>query len=111
MSKHTPGPWSVGATRHYKCSGGAEVAIHYGPAESMGNCIAHAYGHGPSGDAEADARLIAAAPELLEALRGMMDAYADLCDDVTPSYQTYERRKARVDAARVAIAKATGEQA
>ena len=71
MSSYTPGPWSVGATRHYEHSGGAEVAIHYGPAESRGNCIAHAYGHGPSGDAEADARLMAAAPEqsMIAALR------------------------------------------
>jgi hypothetical protein len=72
MSKHTPGPWSVGHTRHYKHSGGidgTEVAIHYGPAETRGNCIAHCYGHGPIGDAEKDARLIAAAPDLLAALR------------------------------------------
>ena len=71
MSKHTPGPWTVGGTRHYKHSGsidGVEVAIHYGPPESRGNCIAFAYGHGPHGDAEADARLIAAAPELLSQL-------------------------------------------
>jgi hypothetical protein len=100
--KHTPGPWTVGETRHYKHSGGVdgtEVAVHYGPAGNRGNCIAFAHGHGASGDAEADARLIAAAPDLLEQLSRIVAM-------IDP-----EGRDVNFDHARDAIAKATGEAA
>ena len=109
MSMHTPGPWiaEFGEAYRVRAQGdGGQVAIMTNLKGQFGML-----GRRSGDEVAANARLIAAAPELLEALRGMMDAYADLCDDVTPSYQTYERRKARVDAARAAIAKATGEQA
>lgn len=99
--KHTPGPWSVGETRRYKHSGGVdgtEVAVHYGPAERRGNCIAFAYGHGRSSDAEADARLIAAAPDLLAALMMVLD-----------DPQALDGRPRTAECVRAAIAKATGE--
>ena len=61
MSKHTPGPWSPGHPdqdddRHVVCSlseGWSVVALQVDPAKY---------------EPEADARLISAAPELLEAL-------------------------------------------
>ena len=99
--KHTPGPWTVGETRRYKHSGGidgTEVAVHYGPAGNRGNCIAFAYGHGASGDAEADARLIAAAPDLLAALMMVLD-----------DPQALDGRPRTAECVRSAIAKATGE--
>ena len=104
MSKHTPGPWSVGNTRHYEHSGGVdgvEVAVHYGPKESLGNCIAHCFGHGAAGDAEADARLIAAAPDLLAALKTVVANAPDPYCAITRY----------IDAqCRAAIAKAEGKE-
>ena len=100
--KHTPGPWTVGETRRYKHSGGVdgtEVAVHYGTAENRGNCIAFAYGHGARGDAEADARLIAAAPDLLEALKKARRYVVS----------SHEPVGAELDDIDAAIAKATGE--
>jgi len=74
MSKHTPGPWAY--------------ALEYGPnitelprITTVARCANYVIGlpsdypggnyrdGDPSGDEEADARLIAAAPELLEALQ------------------------------------------
>jgi hypothetical protein len=64
MSKHTPGPWT--ANKPTQSNGRAEV--HAGPM-----LVAQAFNWmlDAEGDEQcwADARLIAAAPELLEALR------------------------------------------
>lgn len=57
-TKHTPGPWYPHATGLAR-SGLPEFQIHW---SEDGECVAEIV-HG-----EADARLIAAAPELLEAL-------------------------------------------
>jgi hypothetical protein len=51
---------------------------------------------------EANAILIAAAPDLIEALKRLLDA---------PSHGTHEAMRRANEAARAAIAKATGEQA
>jgi hypothetical protein len=60
MSAHTPGPWLAPDE-----SDGADIW----PVESdTGEHIADVYSAFPD-----DARLIAAAPELLEALRGMLE--------------------------------------
>lgn len=57
---------------------------------------------------EANARLIAAAPELLEALEGMIEVYGGKYDiDCLPKHSTEIEL---IDFARAAIAKATGEQ-
>jgi hypothetical protein len=58
-------------------------------------------------NADADARLIAAAPELLVALKAIADDYADRFDLQNPS--TNLGIKWAVEQAREAIAKATGE--
>ena len=88
----TPGPWYVtGKLTRYveaRIGGGLiqEVAS-CGPTEADG-------GYGPQ--QAANARLIAAAPDLLEALRGVL--------------RIADRKTDEFDAARAAIAKATGEQ-
>jgi len=58
IKKHTPGPWKAHATGLSR-SGLPEYQIHW---SDIGECVAEVV-HGT-----ADARLIAAAPELLEAL-------------------------------------------
>ena len=91
MNKHTPGPW---------------VKAKYKVSTPSGGLIANTRSTGEaSSDDEANARLISAAPELLECLQwamqtgrlnyvGRTNGNADYCD--------------AVDRANAAIAKATG---
>lgn len=101
-AKHTPGPWRIeGYTR--LLGGGV-----------TGHTISHGvnnYRDGPegyvcttNGTSEADARLIAAAPDLFDALQ---DIVAD--DDAGVSLADQRSRwDERMSAARAALAKATG---
>ena len=94
-AKHTPGPWT---------------------AQKSSNALYGEHWHAtvPKGDervrltepsTEADARLIAAAPDMLEALRGFVDLMG------RPVHEWDPDRGLAADArARAAIAKATGEQ-
>lgn len=80
--KHTPGPWHVGDSGPFLiCTLTQKVKVY---ADEMVHT-----------DATTDARLIAAAPELLEACRMIADS---------------GMRNAAYDACVAAIAKATGEQ-
>ena len=70
MSKHTPAPWSLGSpgdgeigSVYCDNSLGSRIAIVYGPAQKFTIF--------PREEEEANARLIAAAPDLLEALEAM----------------------------------------
>lgn len=58
-------------------------------------------------DGAANAQLIAAAPDLLEALRGLDEAYCRAFDPLTREERNEDRK--RLIAARAAIAKATGQ--
>jgi len=90
-AKHTPGPWKAHATGFAR-SGSPEFEIHY---SDDGECVAEIV-HG-----EANAHLIAAAPELLEIARQVVEGYDEFDFDL----QSVAREAKR------AIAKATGEQA
>ena len=83
MSKHTPGPWvwtpDAETIHGYSPEGEARVVVY------------------ELGTNEPDARLIAAAPELLEALQGMVDYYGTASANVDALFN-----------ARKTIAKATG---
>ena len=81
MTKHTPGPWRVGRVResywnHTPMS--VEVPVYFGD----GNTLALVYLGGPGAlyaneeSVLANARLIAAAPDLLEALHDACLTYA-----------------------------------
>jgi hypothetical protein len=87
MSKHTPGPWTVGD------SGGYLNQMKIEPA------IGVVYGAGE--EIQANAHLIAAAPELLEALQELKE---ELFQHAEGNYL-----RPFLDKAEAAIAKAKGE--
>ena len=99
--KHTPGPWHLGQDRNYEAALVAE----------NGETVARAAWTGGSGceleiDKAADARLIAAAPELLEALEAARDTLkAHQMDYADSGYLT------AIEDAEAAIARARGETA
>lgn len=80
MAQHTPGPWKITA---------ASFTIK---AAAVGTVV---YGNPDNPNRLADARLIAAAPDLLEALKGVL--------------RVADRATTEFDAARAAIAKAEGK--
>lgn len=95
MSKHTPGPWVLRAE-------------HWMPSVVIGESVWHAAtitGRERPGERDANARLIAAAPDLLAALKEMLDKGEGCaaCGSGAPGCGCrYER-------ARAAISKAEGE--
>ena len=108
-AKHTPGPWAI--RDHWADDGAFEVyPTRGGKKPKFGEWAALAevreYGPDEAPEAEANARLIAAAPDLLEALkesRMKLQWFAESYphDIAAPNFF------ASIDAA---IAKATGEQ-
>ena len=105
-TSHTPGPWS------YENEG---QTVYVGD-QIEGQWIAQVRGWGwlqklKNGEAVQDAngRLIAAAPDLLEALIGLDEAYCRAGENLTRDERTEDRK--RLIAARAAIAKATGGDA
>lgn len=92
-TKHTPGPWVVKPVENEQ--GGFDIDSEYGYhiAETIG---------GLDYEEEANARLIAAAPDLLEALRELLEA----CKDAKFASDPFDS----MPNARTAIAKATGEK-
>jgi len=95
---HTPGPWIA-------CKGDAGQHINIECKRAGNDCQPIATLKGP--DKEANARLIASAPELLEALEGLLDQIENGMP-FTGSKKDMER--ASVEQARAAIAKATGNE-
>lgn len=93
MSKHTPGPWEVRKNEPWviaKAYGNMKSVVHLNlPIEQ-------------SEEQRANARLIAAAPDLLEALELMLDRFRD----TEGSHGQWEEEA--TENARAAIAKATG---
>lgn len=99
MSKHTPGPWVVSANSPFLVRAGDDTTgrhiAHAGPAS-----------YHPSFEVdEPNARLIAAAPELLEALERLVTEI--ILSDVDMEYID-SHFKPHIEKARAAVAKATG---
>lgn len=98
-TQHTPGPWAI--IRHAT----PEYAKQYGIYAEESECVAD-FAIVRGNNADADAALIAAAPELLaelEALMGHIEALAcefSICEEIYTSRYGKE--------ARAAIAKAKG---
>ena len=100
MSKHTPGPWS----QVPQSDGSTLIARRYETGNQMKPMGLRIVGFTMARkdslqEDEANARLIAAAPELLEALKDMLDGHEDACTGYG---------EGAADKARAAIAKATG---
>jgi hypothetical protein len=98
--KHTQGPWHTTEPnaingKRFICTEGP-VGVFYTVAITMGDA---AWSHI---DDAANARLIAAAPDLLDALRMMLSEYEEL------RFEQPERWPTAAAAARAAIAKAGG---
>lgn len=108
-TKHTPGPWEA---RGYRNDNGGIWIDSY--ATKRGRCIAgtlaEAYKHGTgAGSTEANARLIAAAPELLDACRMLLKAHQALVPLLKHgSVSDYQIQNEAPIKAQAAIAKATG---
>ena len=98
MSKHTKGPWFCPTPLHGTFY--VEARIDGGMLQEVASC-------GPTAEPSqqaANARLLAAAPELLEALKLALEYWRH-------RQQRYKNRSpVWVQAARAAITKATGEQ-
>lgn len=88
-AKHTPGPWSYD-------TGPALSGRYHVVNDANGDMVCECY-EGADSDREANAHLIASAPDMRKAL-----------DDLVNSFEKH-RPKAYRDAARAAIAKARGE--
>ncbi len=115
-AKHTPGPWRLG---RMPIQGGTAVSINSDDWSQFATVVVRKYA-ASSNDLEgvANADLIAAAPDLLEALTEL----ADRCGSVRPFHNDVSLETSKdglsaarfltaVDKARAAIAKALGEEA
>jgi hypothetical protein len=96
--KHTPAPW-----RLLPPSSGVDNNWHVTDADDT--FVAHVYGFGHAVDEQSliNARLISAAPDLLEVLQFVVDRHAPAVADLLFG-------EGWVGAAKAAIAKATGEE-
>ncbi|CAB4122389.1 hypothetical protein UFOVP37_8 [uncultured Caudovirales phage] len=95
MSKHTPGPWAMPDSGQGRIS---KVGANGGWDGLIATADCGDYARSRS-EGLANARLIAAAPELLEALKDMLDGHEDACTGYG---------EGAADKARAAIARATG---
>ena len=75
MSKHTPGPWAMPDSGQGRIS---KVGVNGGWDGMIATADCGDYARSRS-EGLANARLIAAAPELLEALKDMLDGHEDAC--------------------------------
>lgn len=97
--KHTPGPWSVRKNDH-SCVSGPRMSID-GSGRKIGTfTVASCLGY--KDEREANARLIAAAPELLKALQACDRVFGAPNPDPLAAFATIEK-------ARAAISKALGD--
>ena len=97
--KHTPGPWAI---EH----DGPALPIITAPATtSAGKIMTDVIAHAKGDNAEANARLCASAPELLEALEWAIEALDDNRLDQVAVYLEFKGREA-IAKAHAAIAKA-----
>ena len=100
MSDFTQGPFSVAETRHKY-----DIVIRGPKNEPIALVLIAGFS---KKEGAANANLLAAAPDLLEALDGMLQVYGGKYDGEMLPKSSSELEL--IDMARAAIAKATGEQ-
>lgn len=103
-TKHTPGPWKVCGLRADSEAWRDGNIISDVTYDTIALCNKTASTVMLDGQLEANARLIAAAPELLEALKALL-AYDEQDAGCIPSHAHLDAQ----EDARAAIVKATGE--
>jgi len=123
MSEHTPGPWTYSRSEQYGdwCfyvgqADGAPYTPHYSDVATL---IAETVSDERRSIQEANARLIAAAPDLLEAVQEFLEMTEEppepncSCHIAPPCGDCVDHAGLRgaFKVARAAITKATGEQA
>ena len=106
MSKHTLGPWKIVTSNANRKFIDASIRPEISPFKGVLFPIAKVH-HTTHEFGIANARLIAAAPELLDALREMLDRYVSLANSGDAGFWNPET-ELEVKAARAAIAKAEG---
>lgn len=99
MSNYTPGPWTAEGWENLVVNAG-NVTLASTPGYTNGNLA----------EAKANARLIAAAPELLEALERLASSLELCASGNSPAKVLREVAEMNARFARAAIAKATEEQ-
>ena len=100
MSKHTPGPWSLTSFDGTRM---AEVRV-----DGKLACLLHSFSRNSTLEDEANARLIAAAPDLLEALEDLIDLCKCAMQTANGDIGEYDI-DGELKQARKAIAKARGQ--
>lgn len=110
MNKHTPGPWEAHFDESYFVTGPdlGRVAMMMNLKGKYGLC-----GRRSGNESAANCRLIAAAPDLLEALQLAHKALDAIANEMTVGERYTNAGQYLLDSlepSRVAIAKATGEQ-
>ena len=111
MSGHTKGPWHVcgcGKCGQVSCSDYPICRVERG---DWGDSAEMVYGHIPIAEGDANARLIAAAPDLLEAAQigaGALEALIAIASDVPEIGATCPGIYSALSKIRAAIAKAEG---
>jgi hypothetical protein len=109
MSAHTKGPWTAG---HFSSVVGLPVMAQPDPTS---NSVVICGVRGDRETAEANARLIAAAPDLLEALRSLVADLGGCWDAFEPALReaisntNYNIVQMRLAAARAALARAENQ--
>lgn len=118
-NKHTPGPWKIVRRMGWDFQGVTEQPDEHnkmgfaGPSGERICWFGNSENYYPTeGDepSEADAHLIAAAPDLLAALKTFVAEYVELVESGDAGFWNAEE-EAKVIAARAAIAKAEGSSA
>lgn len=107
-AKHTPGPW-------YALRGQRNISIRHKTGDRLLPMVNVASVRGkfpadcPYGSSEANARLIAAAPELLDALIALLGVAPSKAPGAGLIVGAEEKHANALQAARAAIKKATGD--
>jgi hypothetical protein len=111
-AKHTPGPWEYRPTKYHDwgtvCVDGFVLCQAREPKTVMDAEFLNEHRRNGTDPWEANARLIAAAPDLLEALEAML-SHTNGWDEAQLRKRWGEQVVAEILAARAAIAKAKGE--